>query len=73
MLNEYILKDSSGQFKCSICNKSSVHKNNMRKHVERHFPNSFTYYCDYCEKEFNSKNSYSVHMSTKHREEKFSA
>ena len=63
-LNDYIQKDSStGAFSCLICGKVNAQKNNIRKHIEGvHFPGQFVVSCNVCFKQFNGKNSLSVHM-----------
>ena len=64
MLNSYIKKDAiTRMFVCQICGKESLQKSNIKKHVEGvHFPGQFVYKCEICEKDFNGKNSLSVHL-----------
>ena len=64
MLNSYIKKDSvKGIFVCQICGKGSLQKSNIKKHVEGvHFPGHFDHKCEICDKDFNGKNSLSVHL-----------
>eukprot|EP00092_Neocalanus_flemingeri_P070496 GFUD01086542.1.p1 GENE.GFUD01086542.1~~GFUD01086542.1.p1 ORF type:complete len:102 (-),score=26.57 GFUD01086542.1:208-474(-) len=64
LLNDYIKKDSeTGMFVCQFCGKENVQKNNIRKHIEGvHFPGQFVYKCEMCNKNFNGKNSLSVHL-----------
>jgi len=39
----------------------------VKDHVEAiHFPGQFMYTCNLCDKTFNGKNSFAVHISTKH-------
>ena len=68
MLKEYIKKDSeTGMFVCHFCGKANLQKNNIRKHIEGvHFPGHFVYKCEICMKDFNGKNSLSVHMYKYH-------
>ena len=43
-------------------------KSNIVNHVESiHFPNLFIYTCQYCGKEYRTKNSLNVHISVNHR------
>ena len=71
VLDEYVARgqvDGRANFRCTICGRANVKKNNIINHIESvHFPNSFTYNCSLCDKQFNSKNSLNVHVSTKHR------
>ena len=56
-MNQYVDKDPSGKgFRCALCaeqgevfkNKGSYH---ILNHIEsRHFPNTFVYSCDTCDK-----------------------
>jgi len=68
VLNDYITKDpETGMFSCQFCGKSNIQKNNIRNHIEGvHFPGQFVYKCDQCNKDFNGKNSLSVHLSKYH-------
>ena len=76
MLNDYIVKDCEG-LKCTVCGKraklngTKPNKTALLNHVESvHFPNTFTYTCKYCGKEYNAKNTLQVHISTKHKNDK---
>ena len=55
-----------GKYLCKVCNKSSSHKNNMRKHVETHFE-GISYDCQQCGKTFRSVNSLGNHKSVYHK------
>ena len=74
ILNEYVVKDLDGGrtvFKCTICHKSTFRKHHIVNHVESvHFPEMFRYSCIYCGKDYKTKNSLDVHVSTSHREDK---
>ena len=53
---------------CILCGKSSTDRGNMRKHVENiHFPGTFTYPCNVCNKVFNTRNNLNHHKSKYHR------
>ena len=72
----YIEKDERTEngkhlHRCTLCGKTGKDRSNMRRHVESvHFPSSFQFECNYCEKVFNAKNNLYVHISTQHRTEK---
>ena len=52
---------------CTICSKARPKRTEVRNHVESiHFPNSFCYQCQTCEKTFRSKNALKVHNTTNH-------
>ena len=62
------LQDESGiKLKCSLCSLTNKLRSNVANHVESaHFPNTFTYSCEYCGKIFKSLNSKNVHVSKRH-------
>jgi len=72
-LLQYVERDTSDtsrtKYVCTIC-KNFFHqgKNNVRNHVEsKHFPNSFVYKCDLCDKSVPSKASLQMHKHKAHR------
>ena len=67
-----------GHFRCKICGKDSKGmaktasgplKRNMVNHVETHLE-GISYSCQLCGKKFRSKNSFSVHKSVYHKNQK---
>jgi len=71
-LAEYITKiqdETGSKYSCTLCHMSNNLKSNVMNHVESaHFPDSFAYNCDYCEKTFKSLNSKNVHVSRNHKD-----
>ena len=72
ILNEYIRKtvNEFGQslFACTLCDLKNLQKCNVMNHIEsQHFPGTFVYMCEYCHKEFQSKNALNVHISRNHK------
>jgi len=70
-LYDYIVPSQNGSkpFKCSICEKESNDKGNLRKHVENiHFPGTFSYTCKYCNETLSTRNLLNVHISKFHRD-----
>jgi len=68
-LYDYIVpsQNASKPFKCSICEKESNDKGNLRKHVENiHFPGSFSYLCKHCDKTFTTRNNLNHHVNSHH-------
>jgi len=61
---KYIVKTDRGQT-CSICQEfSHSSKSNVRKHIEsRHFPNSFSYTCAYCDTVVGTQMALDKHMA----------
>ena len=54
-------------YTCTLCQRESIARLGLLNHIEsRHFPNSYVYTCVHCAKEFNNKNSMSVHVSRVH-------
>ena len=70
---EYIsrgLKRFGSEWKCMICNATYRYHSKAFNHVEaNHFQDDFVYSCEYCSETFKTQNSYSVHLSRKHKEE----
>ena len=62
--------EKDGDFlKCKACaynNKNNT--NNMKRHVEIHIE-GLEFKCKFCQKPFKTRNSMSVHVSLKHRDE----
>ena len=61
--------DGGKRFHCGLCNKfAHSGKTHVRNHVESvHYPNSFLYPCDQCEKSFPSKQNFQLHRSRVHK------
>ena len=69
-LNQYVSYDPTEEkYFCQICQKFTFRSRyNVRNHVEAvHFPNVFSYSCDFCEKAVGSKNALSIHMTRMHK------
>jgi len=64
-----IRSDVSGKYTCGLCKTfSHAGKSHVRNHVEsKHFPDTFTYECDQCEKIFSTKNGVANHRSVAHK------
>ena len=56
-------------YECTLCDQAkNRQRNNVLNHVESvHFPGNFLYSCEYCQKEFVSKNARNVHISRNHK------
>ena len=69
--NYAVFNKNLGMFQCTICNKQTARKDNLFKHLESiHFPNSFTYTCDYCQVIFSTKKKKEYHLAKFHRNRK---
>jgi len=69
-LNQYVSYDPAEEkYFCQICQKFTFRSRyNVRNHVEAvHFPNVFSYSCEFCEKAVGSKNALSIHMTRMHK------
>ena len=65
--NDYILVEGGGLVRCTLCNKTSSTKSNLKKHIENiHFPGAFTYTCRYCGDTFSTKNNHYLHVHRVH-------
>ena len=71
-LLQYSVKNELlGIYQCTLCSEFS-HKSraNVRNHIEsKHFPNSFSYPCHFCEKILPSHQSLLKHKSVYHKNE----
>jgi len=67
-LYQYVQHNPEGKgFLCTICNKARPKRAEVRHHVEAiHFPDSFCYQCQHCDKQFRSKNALKVHTTSSH-------
>ena len=62
-LYQYIIPNSNGGSRCSICGKTGTSRSNLRMHVENmHFAGSFTHECKYCSEEFDTKTKLNNHV-----------
>jgi len=64
-----IQSQADGGFLCTACGYCNNLKYNMKKHVETHIETP-AYPCNYCSKEFKTKNSLNTHTSVHHRDER---
>ena len=67
-LEQNIVRNSDSTYSCKICGQRSGagKRLNMKHHIETHLE-GLSFNCPVCEKTFRSRNSLSVHSSTKHR------
>merc|ERR1719158_2624926 len=63
-LDQFIERGDLG-YSCHICASfSHASRSNVRNHVEsKHFPNTFVYNCDACQKQCNSRQALQQHKS----------
>ena len=66
-IEKFLLRatDSEGKsgWQCVKCNKYSKTKANLKKHVEIHLE-GFSFPCEYCDKDFKTRNSLNHHIHT---------
>ena len=65
LLQFVVRSDQEGKFLCSIC-QSFFHakKYHVRNHVEsKHFPNTFEYPCNICQKSYFTRKALESHLS----------
>ena len=57
-----------GTFACALCSFSMTRRLHVRNHVEsKHFPNTFTYPCPICSKEFGTNKAFLNHKNSEHK------
>ena len=63
--NKYIQNIGNGRYACTLCDYSQAGMKHVRNHIEsKHFPNTFTYECPLCGKQFGTNNSFLNHKKT---------
>ena len=65
-LDQFIARTGSG-YSCGLCGAfTHGSRSNTRNHIEsRHFPNTFVYNCDICQKQCSSRQALQQHKSKK--------
>uniref|UniRef100_A0A336MB37 CSON014582 protein n=1 Tax=Culicoides sonorensis TaxID=179676 RepID=A0A336MB37_CULSO len=58
---ESICKDNFS-FKCEVCGKGFMKKNNLSRHLICHNENSYKWKCEICDKKFNNSSNFKVHQ-----------
>ena len=75
-LKNFVLRlanDQHGErvYSCKICHQKGATLYALQRHVESiHFPHTFKYICNFCEKESASKTAHDGHISRMHKSEK---
>eukprot|EP00092_Neocalanus_flemingeri_P013041 GFUD01014053.1.p1 GENE.GFUD01014053.1~~GFUD01014053.1.p1 ORF type:complete len:339 (+),score=79.24 GFUD01014053.1:46-1017(+) len=64
-----IQKNLDGGYLCTACGYSNSVKKDLKRHVETHIDTP-GYPCNFCYKQFKTRNSLNTHLSIKHREER---
>ena len=68
-IESLIQKNPEGGYLCTACGHINSSKKDLRRHVETHIDTP-GYPCNFCGKQFKTRNSLNTHQSTKHREER---
>ena len=66
---QYIAKDDTKGYGCTICNEFyHSARYHVRNHIEsKHFPSAFTYTCQYCNKQCNTRKALENHVYKIHK------
>ena len=63
--------ENIGKIQCNLCGKISINKWKAFEHVEAiHFPGSYEYECDQCDRKFDTKHKWYIHRSRVHSSKK---
>ena len=63
--------ENIGKIQCNLCCKISINKSKAFEHVEAiHFPGSYEYECDRCDRKFDTKHKWYTHRSRVHSSKK---
>ena len=68
-IESLIQKHTEGGYVCTACGYTNNAKKDLKRHVETHIETP-GYPCNFCGKQFKTRNSLNTHLSTKHREER---
>jgi len=68
-IESLIQKHNEGGYVCTACGYTNTAKKDLKRHVETHIETP-GYPCNFCGKQFKTRNSLNTHLSTKHREER---
>ena len=64
--------ENIGKIQCNLCGKISINKWKAFEHVEAiHFPGSYEYECDRCDRKFDTKHKWYIHRSRVHSSKKY--
>ena len=59
---------NSGHYYCQLCNYSQAQFSVVKNHVEsKHFPNTFSYQCPFCDKHFGTNKAFIIHKNRFHK------
>ena len=65
---QYVLRNGDGSHSCTLCEHKQKLMFDVRNHVEsKHFPNTFTYSCEFCAMSFGTRSAYLGHKKKFHR------
>ena len=65
---QYVSRPGPGVYLCTLCSQTRSDKTNLLIHVEsKHFPDTFTYSCPFCDRTFGTQAAFKTHKSTNHR------
>ena len=63
--------ENIGKFQCNLCGKISSKRSGSFRHVDAiHFPGSYEYQCDQCDRKFDTNNKWRHHRSSVHSSKK---
>ena len=65
-IEEEIVRESNGVYKCNRCQKSFTKISNVKEHIEKHF-DGLSFPCQTCGKDFRSRPSLRQHIKFYHR------
>jgi len=69
-INELLRKNEEGFYCCTLCGKVSDRtQSHMKNHIETHLE-GISFPCNFCGKQFRSRNILSVHKNKNHRQER---
>ena len=68
---QYVVRIEDGSYSCTLCDHNQKLLFDVRNHVEsKHFPNTFTYTCEFCGKTSGTRGAFLAHKKKNHKSSK---
>jgi len=71
VINSLMVVLASSEYQCSVCGHSSRNKSNLQKHIDAKHITQDPIFCQFCQKQYPSKNALQSHISRYHNSNRF--
>ena len=66
--DQYVQRGGSSGHYCQLCSYSQAQFSVVKNHIEsKHFPNTFSYQCPFCNKNFGTNKAFIIHKNRYHK------